>query len=79
MQVLLANSYFHWGNDHLLGFIFARTFGVLQYTFGQLAVGDIAGVLFIAGVVLLLIGKEGPEPQGAVSRRSWVCFCCCPS
>ena len=58
MQVLLANSYFHWGKDHLLGFVFARTFGVLQYTFGQLAVGDIAGVLFIAGVVLLLIGKE---------------------
>jgi len=60
MQVLLANSYFHWGKDHLVGFIFARTFGVLQYTFGQLAVGDIAGVLFIAGVLLLLIGKEGP-------------------
>src|SRR6185312_11559440 len=59
MQVLLANSYFHWNKDHLLGFVFARTFGVLQYTFGQLAVGVIAGVLFIAGVVLLLIGKEG--------------------
>ena len=58
MQVLLANSYFHWGRDHLLGFVFARTFGVLQYTFGQLAVGDIAGVLFFAGFVLLLIGKE---------------------
>jgi len=66
MQALLANSYFHWGKDHLLGFVFARTFGVLQYTFGQLAVGDIAGVLFIAGVVLLLISKggwEGREPS----------------
>jgi hypothetical protein len=60
MQALLANSYFHWGKDHLVGFVFARTFGVLQYTFGQLAVGDIAGLLFIAGVLLLLIGKEGP-------------------
>jgi hypothetical protein len=59
MQVLLANSYFHWGKDHLLGFVFARTFGVLQYTFGQLAVGDIAGVLYIAGVVLLFTGKDG--------------------
>ncbi len=58
MQVLLANSYFHWGTDHLLGFVFARTFGVLQYTFGQLAVGDVAGVLFISGVVLLLISKN---------------------
>jgi hypothetical protein len=59
MQVLLANSYFHWGTDHLLGFVFARTFGVLQYTFGQLAVGDLAGVLFIAGIVLLFVGKKG--------------------
>src|SRR6266852_8385800 len=57
MQVLLANSYFHWGHDHLLPFIFARTFGVLQYTFGQLAVGDIAGVLFVIGVALLLKGN----------------------
>ena len=54
MQMLLANSYFHRGHDHLLSFIFARTFGVLQYTFGQLAVGDIAGVLFIYGNRLLL-------------------------
>jgi predicted membrane-bound mannosyltransferase len=30
MQALLSNSYFHWGKseDHLLLFIFARTFGV---------------------------------------------------
>ncbi len=58
MQVLLANSYFHWGKDHLFTFVFARSFGVLQYTFGQLVVGDIAGVLFVAGIIFLLIGKE---------------------
>jgi hypothetical protein len=58
MQVLLANSYFHRGHDHLLGFIFARTFGVLQYTFGQLAVGDIAGLLFVVGIVLLLTAMD---------------------
>jgi len=58
MQVLLANSYFHRGHDHLLGFMFARTFGVLQYTFGQLAVGDIAGILFVAGLVLLWRRKD---------------------
>jgi len=56
--VLLANSYFHRGHDHLLGFMFARTFGVLQYTFGQLAVGDIAGILFVAGLVLLWRRKD---------------------
>lgn len=50
----LANSYFHSGRDHLLLFIFARTFGVFQFLFGQLAVGDIAALIFVAGIVLLL-------------------------
>jgi hypothetical protein len=58
MQLLLSNSYFQPGRDHVVGFIFARTFGVLQYTFGQLVVGDIAGLLFVAGVVLLLMGEN---------------------
>jgi len=57
VQVFLSNSYFHRGHDNLLLFVFARTFGVLQYTFGQLAVGDIAGVLFVIGVALLLKGN----------------------
>jgi hypothetical protein len=69
MQMLLANSYFHWGHDLLLGFIFARTFGVLQYTFGQLVVGDIAGLLFVAGIVLLLTGKSALEQPGPSSRQ----------
>ena len=46
-------------------FIFARTFGVLQYTFGQLVVGDIAGVLFIAGLVVLLSEERGQKEPGA--------------
>lgn len=69
MQALLANSYFHRGHDHLLGFIFARTFGVLQYTFGQLAVGDIAGLLFITGVVFLWRGKSTLEQLKPSSRQ----------
>lgn len=69
MQVLLANSYFHRGHDHLLVFIFARTFGVLQYTFGQLAVGDIAGLLFIAGVAILLRGKNTLDKPGPSSQQ----------
>ena len=60
VEVFLSNSYFHQGHDHLLLFVFARTFGVLQYAFGQLAVGDVAGVLFVAGVALLLnSGNQG--------------------
>lgn len=69
MQMLLANSYFQRGHDHLLGFIFARTFGVLQYTFGQLAVGDIAGLLFVGGVVLLWTGKGTLEQLRPSSRQ----------
>jgi hypothetical protein len=78
MQALLANSYFHRGSDHLLGFTFARTFGVLQYTFGQLVVGDVAGLLFVAGIVILLDGAEpnkadattnAPAPRAATPRQ----------
>jgi hypothetical protein len=71
MQVLLANSYFHRGHDHLPGFIFAKTFAILQYTFGQLVIGDIAGLFFVAGIVLLLTGKDasnGETNQSAPQR-----------
>jgi hypothetical protein len=69
VEVFLSNSYFHRGHDHLLLFVFARTFGVLQYTFGQLVVGDIAGVLFVAGVALLLkSGKQGEDRNIQDSR-----------
>ncbi len=68
MQALLANSYFHSGRDHLLSFVFARTFGVLQYTFGQLVVGDIAGVLFVAAVVFLVNGTQ-TRGSGILSQR----------
>jgi hypothetical protein len=62
MQALLANSYFHWGHDHLALFIFARSFGVFQYVFGQLAVGDVAGLMFFAGVAILLMSKAPSAP-----------------
>ena len=58
MGVLLGNSYFHPARDHLVPFVFARTFGVFQYTFGQLAIGDIAAIMFLGGIGLLLRGKE---------------------
>ena len=69
VRVFLSNSYFHWGHDHLLLFVFARTFGVLQYTFGQLVIGDIAGVLFVVGVALLLKGK-GIQDQRIQDQRT---------
>jgi len=57
MGVLLGNSYFHPARDHVVPFAFARTFGVFQYIFGQLAIGDIAAIMFLGGIGLLLRGK----------------------
>lgn len=52
-QTWMRNSYFQPGHDNPLLFLFARTFGVFQFVFGQNAIGDIAGLLFFVGLVLL--------------------------
>lgn len=57
----LANSFFRPGHDNPLLFAIARTGGVFQYVFGQLAVGDVAFVAFIVGMVLLWRQKNSPE------------------
>jgi hypothetical protein len=49
----LLNSYFDPQRMNILRFTFARTGGVFQYVFGQLAMGDLAFLLFLAGVWLL--------------------------
>jgi len=56
----LSNSYYHPGKQNVLLFAFARTFGVFQFVFGQLAIGDVAGIAFFASIVLLL------------RRRTWI-------
>jgi 4-amino-4-deoxy-L-arabinose transferase-like glycosyltransferase len=53
VQGWLANSYFHPGKQNFLIFVFARSFGVFQFVFGQLAVGDVAGLAFLVGIILL--------------------------
>ena len=60
-QGWLYNSLFHRGQQSLLLFVFARTFGVFQFVFGQLAVGDVAGLLFVAGVVYLVRRRKADE------------------
>lgn len=55
----LSNSFFRAGHENPLLFVIARSGGVFQYVFGQLAVGDVAFVTFIAGVVLLWRGSPG--------------------
>ena len=53
----LANSYFHPGKQNPVLFALARTFGVFQFVFGQLAIGDVAGLLFLAALVILIRRK----------------------
>ena len=49
----LGHSYFIPGRVNPVAFIIGRTVGVFQYTFRQLAVGDLAFVLFAVGIVLI--------------------------
>jgi hypothetical protein len=67
-EFFLSHSYFDPAQDHRIPFLLGHTFGVFQYFFGQLAVGDVMGVLFVVGVVLLLQGKVASAP-GAAARR----------
>ncbi|HZW81659.1 MAG TPA: glycosyltransferase family 39 protein [Candidatus Deferrimicrobiaceae bacterium] len=64
----LRRSYFNPAHDNPLLFLVAHSFGVFQYFFGQLAIGDVMGLLFVLGVVLLLRGKDLRE-QRADSHR----------
>jgi hypothetical protein len=54
----LHKSYFHAGQDNPLLFVLGKTFGVFQFMCGHLAVGDLAGLLFLIAVVLLFRHKN---------------------
>ncbi len=58
MEEWLRKSYYHAGHDNLLLFVLGRSFGVFQFIFGYLAAGDVAGLLFVAAVILLFRGKN---------------------
>jgi hypothetical protein len=58
----LSHSYFAPAKVNPLVFIVGRTIGVFQYVFRQLAVGDLAFICFVIGVVLVF-------RQRAVSAR----------
>jgi hypothetical protein len=64
----LQRSYFDRAHDNPVMFLVGHTFGVFQYFFGQLAVGDVMGFFFIVGVVILLLAKGSPEDRTS-SRR----------
>ncbi|MGB6802313.1 MAG: glycosyltransferase family 39 protein, partial [Candidatus Sulfotelmatobacter sp.] len=53
----LRRSFFDRAHDNPVLFLIGHTFGVFQYFFGQLAVGDAMTLLFVLAVVLLFRGK----------------------
>jgi 4-amino-4-deoxy-L-arabinose transferase-like glycosyltransferase len=59
----LRHSYFDPSHDNPLTFLVGHSFGVFQYFFGQLAVGDAMGLLFVVGVALLLRAKGSAKNQ----------------
>ncbi len=64
----LRKSYYHPGHGGPLVFIVARSFSFFQYLLGQFVVGDIAGLLFIAGIVFLL-QKRVSLPSASPTAR----------
>jgi hypothetical protein len=60
----LSRSYFHSGQGSPLVFVVTRSFSVFQYLFGQFAVGDLAALLFLAGIVFLLRKKVSLPNSG---------------
>ncbi len=63
----LSHSYYIPGKVNPLVFVIGRTIGVFQYVFRQLAVGDIAFIFFIAGVVLIF--RARPASTRVTSRQ----------
>jgi hypothetical protein len=76
-QTWMRNSYFQPGHDNPLLFLFARTFGVFQFVFGQNAIGDVAGLLFFVGLVLLFRRSAFLE-HSAISPRLLAAFLLLP-
>jgi hypothetical protein len=62
-EFYLHRSFFDPTHDNRFTFLVGHTFGVFQYFFGQLAVGDVIGLVFVGGVVLLLLGKGFPNDR----------------
>jgi hypothetical protein len=67
-EFFLRRSYFDSAHDNPVVFLLTHSFGVFQYIFGQLAVGDLMGLLFVAGVVSLLRGKGVSEDSTSSLR-----------
>ncbi len=63
----LRKSYFHPGKDNPLTFLVTRSFSFFQYIFGQLVIGDLVALLFVAGAILLL--RSRAQTSDAAGQR----------
>ncbi|MGA8865862.1 MAG: glycosyltransferase family 39 protein [Candidatus Sulfotelmatobacter sp.] len=64
----LRRSYYDPAHENPLVFLAGHSFGVFQFFFGQLAVGDVAGLLFLAGIAWLVWGGGSLENAKAGRR-----------
>jgi hypothetical protein len=74
-EFFLRRSYFDPSHDKPVLFLVGHSFGVFQYFFGQLVVGDVMGVLFVVGMALLLRLKgvaDGQTSPRSLGSRSLV-------
>ncbi len=62
-QQYLFSSYFHSGTDHIVPFLYRGTFGVFRFIFGQTQIGQLAAILFLAGLVFLLADKPSARAR----------------
>ncbi len=67
-EFYLRHSYFDPAHDNPLKFLLGHTFGVFQYFFGQLAVGDVMGLLFFVAIVMLLRRRGLSEDRNSLRR-----------
>jgi Dolichyl-phosphate-mannose-protein mannosyltransferase len=63
LRDFIPHSYFDPAHDNPIAFVLGHSFGVFQYFFGQLAVGDLMGLLFLIALVFLLRGKGAADAR----------------
>ncbi len=73
-EFFLRRSYFDASHDNPLLFAVSRSFGVFQFVFGQLAIGDVAGLLFLAALVYLVRGTQRGYGSSFMASRMLALF-----
>ena len=68
-EFYLYRSYFDSERDNPFLFVIGHSFGVFQFVFGQLAVGDVAALLFLAALFFLVRGTALPKSASVRASR----------